>query len=61
MGQYIDGDDRAQSVLFPERLDDWVGEDNPVRVVDIFIDALDLAQFGFDPDRCASAKVPLRP
>jgi transposase len=48
MGRYIDGQDRTQSVLFPERLDDWVDEDNPVRVVDVFVDALDLAQLGFE-------------
>jgi transposase len=48
MGRYIDGDDRAQSVLFPERLDDWVEEDNAVRVVDVFVDALDLGQLGFE-------------
>ena len=42
MSRYIDGDDRTQSVLFPERLDDWVEEDNAVRVVDAFVDALDL-------------------
>ena len=48
MSRYIDGQDRTQSVLFPERLDDWVEEDNPVRVVDVFVDALDLAQLGFE-------------
>ena len=48
MGRYIDGDDRTQSVLFPERLDDWVDEDNPVRAVDAFVDALDLAALGFE-------------
>ena len=48
VSRYIDGQDRTQSVLFPERLDDWVEEDNPVRVVDVFIDALDLAQLGFE-------------
>jgi len=48
MGRYIDGDDRTQSVLFPERLDDWVEEDNPVRVVDEFVDALDLGRLGFE-------------
>jgi transposase len=48
MGRYIDGDDRTQSVLFPERLEDWVEEDNPVRVVDVFVDALDLGQLGFE-------------
>jgi hypothetical protein len=34
MGRYIDGHDRTQSVLFPERLDDWIDEDNPVRAVE---------------------------
>jgi len=48
MGRYIDGGDRTQSVLFPERLADWVEEDNPVRVVDVFVEALDLAQLGFE-------------
>jgi len=48
MGRYIDGADRTQSVLFPERLDEWVEEDNAVRVVDAFIDALDLARLGFE-------------
>ena len=41
MGRHIGGDDRTQSVLFPERLDDWVDENNPVRVVDVFVDALE--------------------
>ena len=48
MGRYIDGQDRTQSVLFPERLDDWIDEDNPVRAVDVFVDALDLARLGFE-------------
>jgi transposase len=47
MGRFIDGEDRTQSVLFPERLDDWIDEDNPVRVVDVFVDELDLAKLGF--------------
>jgi transposase len=33
--------------LFPERLDDYLGEDNPVRAVDVFVDELDLAALGF--------------
>ena len=48
MKRFIEGDDRSQSVLFPERLDDWIDEDNPVRVVDVFVDELDLATLGFD-------------
>jgi transposase len=48
MSRYIDGQDRTQSVLFPERLDDWVDEDNPVRAVDVFVDTLDLVRLGFE-------------
>ena len=48
MGRYIDGQDRTQSVLFPERLDDWIDEGNPVRAVDVFVDALDLVHLGFE-------------
>jgi len=41
------GDDRSQSTLFPERLDDYVGDDNPVRAIDVFVDELDLGELGF--------------
>jgi transposase len=37
----------AQSTLFPERLEDWVGEDHLVRVVDLFVKQLDLSELGF--------------
>jgi len=47
MKRFIEGVDRGQITLFPERLDDWVGEDNPVRVVDVFVDELDLGGVGF--------------
>ncbi len=39
---------RTQSTLFPERLEDWIGDDNPVRVIDVFVDELDLGGLGFD-------------
>src|SRR5258708_25632428 len=45
--------DRAQSTLFPERLEDWIGEGNAVRVIDVFVEELDLAELGFsgvDPE-----------
>ena len=45
---FIDGMDRRQSVAFPSYLDDYVAEDNPVRFVDAFVEALDLAALGFD-------------
>src|SRR5690606_8108780 len=46
MKRFIEGADRAQSTLLPECLDDWVEECNPVRAVDAFVDALDLAEMG---------------
>ena len=48
MSGYIEGTDRGQMTLFPDRLEDWIGEDNPVRVADIFVDEVDLAELGFD-------------
>jgi transposase len=47
MKRFVDGVDRGQSTLFPECLEDWINEDNPVRVIDVFVDELDLAQLGF--------------
>lgn len=44
---YIEGENRHQSVLFPETLDDYIGNDNPVRFIDAYVDQLDLADFGF--------------
>ena len=57
MKRFIEGLDRSQSTLFPERLEDWVDEDNPVRVIDVFVDELDLRGLGFssvDP-QCTGA------
>jgi transposase len=47
MSRFIEGEVRSQSVLFPERLEDWIAEDDPVRAVDAFVDELDLAELGF--------------
>jgi transposase len=47
MKRFVDGVDRGQSTLFPECLEDWIREDNPVRVIDVFVDELDLAALGF--------------
>ena len=47
MSSFIEGVDRDQVTLFPERLEDWIGEDQLVRVVDLFVDQLDLAGLGF--------------
>jgi hypothetical protein len=48
MKKFITGEDRDQLALFPERLDDSIAEDNPVRFIDLFIDELDLLELGFD-------------
>ena len=48
MKRFVEGECRDQSVLFPERLDNWIAEDNPVRAVDAFVDELDFAALGFD-------------
>ena len=48
MKRFIEGVDRDQATLLPECLEDWVEEDNPVRVIDVFIDELDLRALGFD-------------
>ncbi len=47
MKRYIDGEDRSQATLFPEQLDSYIAEDNPVRVIDVFVDDLDLNKMGF--------------
>ena len=47
MKRFVEGTDRGQSTLFPECLEDWIGEDNPVRVIDVFVEELDLGELGF--------------
>ena len=48
MKRFIEGENRYQSTLFPERLDDYIAEDNAVRVVDAFVEKLDLLELGFE-------------
>ena len=48
MKGFVQGADRQQTTLLPECLDDWVDESNPVRAVDVFVDALELCELGFD-------------
>jgi transposase len=48
MGRFVEGSDRSQTTLFPECLDDWIDEDNTVRVIDAFVDSIDLGELGFD-------------
>src|SRR5450432_2812004 len=47
MRRFVEGEDRRQSLLLPDSLDDYVTEDNPVRVVEVFIDELDVGALGF--------------
>ena len=42
MKRFIEGVARSQGTLFPGRLEDWIGNDNPVRAIDVFVDELDL-------------------
>ena len=53
MKRFVEGTDRGQSTLFPECLEDWIDEDNPVRVIDVCVEELDLSELGFggvDPE-----------
>jgi transposase len=53
MKRFVEGADRGQRTLFPECLEDWICEDNPVRAIDVFVDELDLAELSFggvDPE-----------
>src|SRR2546421_8610251 len=48
MTRFVQSEIRRQGILLPEYLDDYVAEDNPVRVIDVFVDELDLGALGFD-------------
>jgi len=48
MKRFIEGENRFQSTLFPESLEDYIAADNPVRVIDAFVNGLDLKRLGFD-------------
>ena len=47
MKRFVEGVDREQGTLFPVLLDDWINDDNPVRVIEVFVDELDLGELGF--------------
>jgi transposase len=46
-GDYVVGEKRNQSILFPDTLDEYITEENPVRFIDAFVDSLDLEKLGF--------------
>jgi hypothetical protein len=48
MRRFVEGVDRGQTTLFPECLEDWIDEGNPVRAIDAFVETLDLSGLGFD-------------
>ena len=58
MKRFIEGQDRSQVTLLPECLDDYIGQDNPVRVVDAFVDELDLEARGFEGATAAATGRP---
>lgn len=58
MPRFVEGQDRHQVTLLSECLDDFVAEDNPVRVIKAFIDELDLAELGFDGTQAAATGRP---
>src|SRR5256885_2272614 len=58
MHRFIDGEDRLQQTLLPNSLEDYVSEENPVRVVEVVIDELDLAALGFSGMRPAATGRP---
>src|ERR1700740_2161047 len=48
MRRFVEGVDRGPATLFPECVEDWIDGDNPIRVIDAFVDKLDLSRVGFD-------------
>ena len=63
MRRFVEGIDRGQATLFPECLEDWIDEDNPIRVVDAFVDKLDLSRVGsmeWSPRQRAGLRIILR-
>ena len=48
MKRFVEGDDHKQVAPLPECVDDYIGQDNPVRVIDAFVDELDLAELSFN-------------
>lgn len=61
MTGFIEGESRAQATLFPERLDDYIAEENPVRVIDVFVDELDLESLRFKTVPEVTGRPPYHP
>jgi transposase len=56
MSGFIEGENRQQATLLPERIDDYVGEESPVRVIDVFIDKLDISGLGFKAEAAGTGR-----
>jgi transposase len=56
MSGFIEGENRYQSTMFPERVDDYVEEDSVVRVIDVFIDRLDISGLGFKAEAAETGR-----
>jgi transposase len=61
MSHFVEGEDRRQPALLPSCLDDYVAEDNPARVIDVFVDELDLGELGFLVVPAATGRPPYHP
>ncbi len=61
MSRFVEGEDRRQPALLPSCLDDYVGEDNPARVIDAFVDELDLDTLGFGVTPAATGRPAYHP
>lgn len=59
MNRFVEGENRSQSLLFPERLDDYIDEDNPVRASEVFVDGLDLKSLGFEGMMTVPVSLPM--
>jgi transposase len=61
MSGFVEGEDRTQATLFPERIDDYDADDSPVRVVDVFIDDPDVSGLGFRREPNATGRPSYHP
>ena len=61
MSRFVEGEDRRQPALLPSCLEDFVSEDNPARVIDVFVDELELDGLGFEMVPAATGRPPYHP
>ena len=61
MKRFIEGDNRQQITFLPESLDEYIEEENPVRVVDLFVEQLDLGGLGFSVEPATTGRPAYHP